>query len=417
VRDAWIISVGTELTLGQTIGTNAAWLADRLAAIGIRATRHVTVSDDLEPIREVLLQAAGQTQLILVTGGLGATRDDVTRAAVSDAAGDPLVMHPPSVERMRAYFSRRNRAIPESNQVQAQIPRTARAIENTCGTATGFAVRLRGTQCYALPGVPEEMQAMFERDVATELRAAAAGRVIRSRRLNCIGLPESELGARIGDLMARGRNPEVGTTADHGIIGVRINAVGDAESEAVERLDQAEAEVRLRLGDAVFSTGDVTLAQVVGGLLRNRKAMVSTAESCTGGLVGEWLTDVAGSSDYYLGGVVAYSNDAKSRCLGVPSKLIRKHGAVSDAVARSMARGAQDAFGSEYALAVTGIAGPGGGTAEKPVGLVYLGLATPTDVRMSEHFLGADASRAAIRTRSARLALDLLRRELLRADR
>jgi nicotinamide-nucleotide amidase len=161
----------------------------------------------------------------------------------------------------------------------------------------------------------------------------------------------------------------------------------------------------------------VTLAQVVGGLLRNRKAMVSTAESCTGGLVGEWLTDVAGSSDYYLGGVVAYSNDAKSRCLGVPSKLIRKHGAVSDAVARSMARGAQDAFGSEYALAVTGIAGPGGGTAEKPVGLVYLGLATPTDVRMSEHFLGADASRAAIRTRSARLALDLLRRELLRADR
>lgn len=409
MQHAWIIAVGTELTLGQTVDTNTAWLATQLAGLGIRTQRHITVPDELEPIRDVLLAAADATELVLVTGGLGPTDDDLTRPALAAAADVPLEEHADCVAALRAYFATRGRPMHERNLVQTLVPRGGRPLLNTCGTAPGLFYVLHGTPIYILPGVPFEMKTMFARDVLPELRAATAGRAVHFRRLHTIGVPESELGARIADLMQRGRNPEVGTTADLGIIGVRINATAETEAVALTLADATEAEVRPRLGSAVFGRDADTLAAVVGRLLEARGATVATAESCTGGVLGALFTDTPGSSRYYVGGVVTYANEAKTALAGVPPELLAAHGAVSGPVAEAMARGAAQRLDATYALSITGIAGPDGGTADKPVGLVYIGLATPTGVTSAEWHFGTDAPRHAIRMRAAHTALNTLR--------
>jgi len=412
LQRAWIISIGTELTLGQSVDTNAAWLAEQLAAQGVRCERHVTVPDDLASIRDTLRQAADACDLIIATGGLGPTVDDLTREALAEAAGVPLETDAGSLEQIRAYFARRGREMPERNKVQARIPQGAQAIENTCGTAPGICMELNGTPCYALPGVPFEMREMFTRDVLPHLRAAAAGRVLRCRRLQCFGLGESDIGERLRDLMMPGRNPTVGTTAELGVIGVRINASGESAEVAEALLDETETEVRARLGMVVFGRETDTLASVVGAELAARGETLSTAESCTGGLIAKMLTDVPGSSVYFVGGAVAYANELKQRLLGVPAKVLASAGAVSEPVARAMVEGARRAFSTTYALAVTGIAGPAGGTADKPVGLVFFGLAAPTGVTVRESRFGSDAPRTVIRERAARTALNLLRLRL-----
>ncbi len=413
LQRAWVISIGTELTLGQSVDTNAAWLAEQLAGQGVRCERHVTVPDDLAAIRDTLRQAAGACDLIIATGGLGPTVDDLTREGLAEAAGVRLETDAASVEQIRAFFARRGREMPERNKVQARVPQGGRPIENTCGTAPGILMELNGTPCYALPGVPFEMKTMFTRDVLPHIRAAAAGRVLRQRRLSCFGLGESDIGERLRDLMAPGRNPTIGTTAELGVIGVRINASGESAEAAEALLDEAEAEVRARLGTVVFGREADTLASVVGTQLAARRATLSTAESCTGGLIAKMLTDVPGSSEYFVGGVVAYANELKQRLLGVPAEMLATVGAVSEPVARAMAEGARGAFSSTYALAVTGIAGPAGGTPDKPVGLVFFGLATPTGVSAHEARFGGDAPRDVIRQRAARTALNLLRLRLV----
>ena len=416
MRHAWVISTGTELALGQTVGTNSAWLAAQLAALGIRTERHVTVPDDAAATREVLLQAADACDLTLLTGGLGPTEDDLTRQALADAAGVPLELHSPSLEHLRAFFAARGREMPERNKVQALAPRGAAILPNPCGTAPGLRIELRGRPCYALPGVPFEMRVMFEREVAPQLRAGGQGPVLLSRRVHTCGLGESDLGQRIADLMQRGRNPEVGTTADLGVVSVRINVAAPTRAAAETELARTEAELRRRLGDAVYGRDDDTLASVVGAQLAAANRTLSTAESCTGGLIGALLTDVPGSSEYYRGGVIAYANDAKANLLGVGREEIETHGAVSAPVARGMAQGAARALGTDYAIAVTGIAGPSGGTAQKPVGLVFIGLCTPSETEVRECRFGSDSPREAIRVRSARMALNLLRLSLLGSD-
>jgi len=414
MRRAWVIASGTELTLGQSVDTNSAWLAARLAALGIRTERIVVVPDDAAALRDALLQAAGATDAILLTGGLGPTDDDLTRQVLADVVGVPLELDPLSIEHLRAFFAARGRDMPERNTVQALVPRTARAIPNACGTAPGVRIAVRGTPCFALPGVPFEMRAMFDRDVAPELRAAAGGAVLLSRRLQTFGLGESDVGGRIADLMQRGRDPEVGTTADLGVIGVRINATAMSADEATRRLDDTEAEIRRRLGDAIFGRDDDTLAAVVGRLLTAAAATLSTAESCTGGLLGALITEVAGSSNYYRGGVVSYANEAKIRLLGVSAADVEQHGAVSEAVARAMADGAGRLFDTPYALAVTGIAGPGGGTAEKPVGTVFIALATAGGTNVEQKLNRYE--RETFKELTARQALELLRRAVLKTS-
>jgi nicotinamide-nucleotide amidase len=413
MQNAWIISIGTELTLGQSVDTNAVWLARRLAEIGHRCDRHITAPDDLEPLVDTLRQAAAQADAVVVSGGLGPTDDDLTRVALARVAGVELAPNARSLAQIRAFFERRGRAMPERNAVQALLPRGAQAIENTCGSAPGVLLRLERALVFALPGVPFEMKRMFERDVAPRLSADSHGDVLLSRRLNCIGKGESDIGELLGDLMRRGANPEVGTTAELGTIGVRINAAGETRAIAEARLEKTEAEARRRLGALVFGRDEETLADAVGALLHACGTTLATAESCTGGLIGKLLTDTPGSSAYFKGAVVAYANEAKVELLGVDPAALRQHGAVSPEVAEQMACGARRRLGADFALSATGIAGPGGGTAAKPVGLVYIGLADGAGVQARELRYGADAPREAIRLRAANTALNLLRLRLL----
>ncbi len=406
---AVVISIGNELTLGQTVDTNSAWLSQQLAAIGVSVRMHATVADDTEPIRELLDRAAAGADVVLVTGGLGPTEDDLTRQALAAALGVPLVLHEPSVEQIRAFFTRRAREMPEANRVQAMFPQGTTPIENTCGTAPGIRARLHDAEVFVMPGVPREMKVMFERSVRPVLAARAGGAVILATTINTYGAGESDVGVRIRDLMARGRNPTVGTTAHQAIIGVRIHAYGRTHDEALALLDADAAEVRRRLGELVFGENEDTLAHAVARLLTQTKKTVATAESCTGGLVAKCLTDIPGSSAYFLNGFVTYTNESKTRFLGVAAELIRKHGAVSMPVAEAMASGVRGVSGSDYAVSVTGIAGPDGGTADKPVGLVCFALAHPDGCDAYERRLGSDMRRDEIRDRASKFALNLIR--------
>ncbi len=411
MQRAWIISIGTELTLGQCVDTNAAWLANQLAALGIIAERHITVSDDLSEIIAVLARAGERTELILITGGLGPTADDLTRQALAEVAGVDLVLDETSLAQIWEFFEHRNIKCPEPNRVQALIPRSGRAIENTCGTAPGVFVELGRVPCYAMPGVPFEMKKMFTRDILPALQKNA-GRVLQSRRLNCYGLGESDIGERLRDLMEPGQNPQVGTTAALGVISVRINAAAESVEQADVLLDETERIVRERLGTIVFGIEDETLAAAVGRELSQRGRTVCTAESCTGGLIGKLLTDISGSSEYYVGGAITYANELKQELLGVSGDDLANNGAVSEPVARAMAGGARERFQADYALATTGIAGPAGAAPDKPVGLVYVALATPDEIIVHRRNFGGDYPRDVIRQRAAHDALNLLRRHL-----
>ena len=411
---AWLISIGTELTLGQTVDTNSAWIAEQLAAHGVRCAAHMTVPDEIEYVAAAIRRAAEASDLVVISGGLGPTEDDLTRAALARATDDSLTIDTSSLEHIRAFFEKRGRVMPEANRTQALVPSRARAIANPCGTAPGITLHLGQTPCYALPGVPFEMKAMFTDAVLPALRAASGGRVVRTRLVHCCGIGEAELGERIHDLMQRGGSPEVGTTAALGIISVRINATTASVDKADRMLDKTEALVRERLGVAVFGRDRDSLASVVGEQLRARDATLSTAESCTGGLIGAQLTDVPGSSDYFLGGVISYANEVKRDLLDVDESILLEHGAVCDGVAHAMARGVRRRFSSTYALSVTGIAGPGGGSDAKPVGLVYIGLASPQRIHVIERRFGSAAPRSVIRTGAAIAALNLLRLELVK---
>lgn len=415
MRTACILSIGTELTLGQTVDTNSAWIAAALAALGVRTVHHATVPDEHDAIVRALREAAGRADLVVASGGLGPTEDDLTRAALAEVLGGSLVPDADSLAQIRAFFTARGRDMPPQNEVQALVPEGARPLANAVGTAPGLSAVIGTTAVCCLPGVPSELYAMFATHVAPAVRRSAGGGVILTRTLRTTGLPESEVGLRLRDLMTRGRNPEVGTTAALGLIGVRINATASSAEEARRLLDAADAEICARLGEAVFGRDEETLAHAVGALLIERGATVAVAESCTGGLVGALLTAVPGSSAYFRGGVVAYANEVKSDMLGVPASVLEREGAVSGAVAEALAAGVARLLATDYAVSITGVAGPGGGSPEKPVGLVYAGLHTPAGTTAARHMFGSDATRDAIRQRAAGAALNALRRALLRS--
>ncbi|GJQ27055.1 MAG: putative competence-damage inducible protein [Phycisphaerae bacterium] len=390
--NAQLISIGTELTMGQTIDTNAAWLAQQLAAVGIECDRHVTVPDDLAPITRAIREAAGEADLLLITGGLGPTVDDLTRQALADAAGVPLEFRPECLAAIEAFFAHRNRPMHPQNRVQAMIPAGFSPIDNTCGTAPGMTGRLKKSIVFVMPGVPREMKTMFARDVLPAIHAASPspsqgeGRsegptparhatVILQRVIRTFGMPEAEVGEKIADLMARGRNPTVGTSAADLIISIRINARAESELAARALIDHDADEIHRRLGIAVFGEGDDTISDAAARLLIAQKKTIATAESCTGGLIAKRLTDVPGSSAYFIQSFVTYSNDAKQRLLEIPAELLAAHGAVSPEIAQAMAANCRRLAGTDFALSATGIAGPTGGTTDKPVGLVYIALA------------------------------------------
>jgi len=419
-RTAALLSIGDELVLGQTLDTNTKWLAARLLDLGVRVIEHRTIADDLEQQRDAIAEFAQGVDLLITTGGLGPTEDDITRDALAHACGEPLVEDTGALTEVRAWFTRADRQMPERNRVQALRPESGRCLTNERGTAPGLAITLRtgGRTCdvYCLPGPPHEMRAMFERAVAPAIRRPE-GRVIITQALHTFGVGESAIAGMLGDLMRRDGNPLVGTTASDGVVSCRIRFEGDAdEAEARRAVDDLAARVRAMLGDVVFGEDDDTLASVVLDLLRSRGETLVTAESCTGGMIGEALTAIPGSSDAYAGGWITYCNEMKTKEVGVDPALIELDGAVSESVVRAMAAGALEQSGADHAISVSGVAGPGASEA-KPAGTVWIGVAA-RDGDAEARLFRFPGDRRTVRVRTTQVALALLRRRILNlADR
>jgi len=410
---AQVISIGTELTTGQALDTNSAWLSDRLVSMGVTVTRHLTLADHQAEITTAVADACRCADVVLITGGLGPTPDDMTRAALADAAGVRLIHDETSAAMVAGFFARLERPMAESNLVQAMIPQTATVLDNPHGTAPGIRITIGSATVFAMPGVPREMKPMFENHAARWIRSRADRRAIAVRAIRTFGAGESNLAEQLGELLEPTRNPAVGTTASEGVISVRIVATADTQTAADMAADRDAAIVRQLLGSLIYGEGDDTLAGVVGAILAARRMSVSTAESCTGGLLGSTITEISGSSAYYLGGFVTYSNEQKIAAVGIDAELIAAHGAVSAPVAEAMAAGCRQKTGSDYALSITGVAGPTGGTDEKPVGLVYIGLADCDGAQHRRVMYSDRMSRTAIRDRATKYALNWLRLRLM----
>jgi len=414
---AIILSIGDELVLGQTVDTNSAWISQQLATVGCAVAAHLTVGDDQKAIEQAMLESVGRCDVLIVSGGIGPTEDDLTRQALAAVMNVPLELSEPWLMRLKEYFAKLGRPMPDTNSVQAMIPRGATLIENEKGTAAGIDATYKSgdqkTICrvFVMPGVPKEMKAMFEHDVLPHVRESSGGAVILSRTLHTFGMGESAVAEKLGSLMMRQKNPSVGTTVSAGIVSLRINARFDSREQAANELEKTVATCQAALGDLIFGADEQNMQEQVGAMLRQRGEWVAVAESCTGGWLAKMLTDASGSSRYFSFGWVTYGNDAKQKLLDVSPALLNQHGAVSEEVVTAMARSALRHSAADYALAISGIAGPEGGTAEKPVGTVCIALASdPHTVARTFRFPG---DRDFIRDRSAKMALTMLRFEML----
>ncbi len=421
--NAIVLSIGDELALGQTVDTNSAWLSGRLAGIGWSVAAHVTVPDDQRTIEQALRELAPRCQVLLVSGGLGPTADDLTRPALAAFLRQPLELNQAWLDNLELFFQQRGRPMPQSNRDQAMVPRGCRMIWNHNGTAPGIQAlgaaqsAQPSADIFVMPGVPSEMKAMFIADIAPLLEKRGNGAAIRCRSLHTFGLGESTIGQMLGDLMRRDRNPSVGTTVSNGLVSLRINSRFATAAEAQSQLEQTGELCRQALGDLIFGADEQTLVGAVIELLakdptaQKYSPAVATAESCTGGLLAAAFTELPGSSQYFRQGYVTYTNQAKTDLLHVPAELINGRGAVSEAVAEAMARGAQQQSGAPYALAITGVAGPDGGSEQKPVGTVCICLAHPGGLTTRRFQL--PGQRGWVRDRSVKMALSMLRYQLL----
>lgn len=410
---AELISTGTELLLGQIINTNARFLGERLARLGIDVYFQTTVGDNEDRLREVFNTALGRADLVILTGGLGPTSDDLTKETIAGVLGLDMLLDSGSLARVEEFFSLRGRRMPEANRKQAMIPESARVIPNRVGTAPGMVIDAGEKVIVILPGPPVEMQPMFAEIVEPYLKKKLGRKreLIISRVLRILGLGESGIEERIRDLVDGQTNPTVAFLAPRGEVLIRLTAKAGTETRAKKMIDKIEKEIRRRLGDYIYGTDDDSLEKVVAGLLQKRGLTLSTAESCTGGLIAKRITDIPGVSENYMYGIVSYSNEAKTCLLGVSPETLVKHGAVSEETALEMVRGVRQACGTDLAVAVTGIAGPGGGTPGKPVGLVYIGFAD-RDTTVARRYLFA-GDREVIRWQTANIALNLLRTYML----
>ena len=407
-----ILSVGDELVLGQIEDTNASWLARELQQAGAMPGERRTVGDDRASLAHAIAELARSHDALVITGGLGPTLDDLTREALLDVVdpGGALVEDPAGVAHLLGWFEKRGRVMPASNIRQALRPRAARLLDNPNGTAPGLAVDApSGCSVFCLPGPPNEMKPMCARFVLPAVRGES--RVVLTAALHTIGLGESVIAERLGELMQRGREPSVGTTASNGIVTIRVRSTGAAEA-AREALDATVRDCEARVGSIIYGRDGEPLAAVVGRLLAERGRTLASAESCTGGLFGAMVTEVSGSSAWYLGGFVTYANERKMQDLGVRADTIARHGAVSHETAIEMARGALERTGASLAVSTTGIAGPTGGSDAKPVGTVFVAVAERDGMVHSRrfHFPG---DRATVRSRTAHLALACVRFALL----
>jgi nicotinamide-nucleotide amidase len=407
MRKASIVSIGNELLSGQAVDTNASYLGSELLSIGISVASCYTAPDEVDSIVRALGLAEADADVVFATGGLGPTDDDLTRKALAQKLGVELQFEPELLDRIEEFFARRHLQVCDKCKVQAQLPVGSEAIANRLGTAPGIMARAGGKLFFALPGVPAEMKKMFEESVLPKLQDADDKQAIIVRKLRCFGAGESQISQLLGSIMGRGRNPLVNCTARFGVVTLHIVATAEEKAEAERLAEKDEKLLWERLGGLVFGTGDQSLAAVVGQKLAEQKKTLALAESCTAGILAKLITDVPGASDYLGYGWVTYSNDAKVSELGVEADLLESHGAVSEPVALSMAQGARKRAGADIAIGITGIAGPGGGSDQKPVGLVYISLAWAGGSTTERFIMGGD--REMIRQRAARTALNMLR--------
>lgn len=410
-----VISIGDELLIGQTINTNAAWIGQELQTAGVQLGRVTTVGDDLTQIQEALSSAARRADYILVTGGLGPTNDDITRTAVCDFFKLGLVHDEEALVNIRKLFQRRGIVMARVNESQALVPETARLMQNDLGTAPGYVLTRDNKHFYFMPGVPYEMKAMMSAVVLQDLRAANGGMPILVHHISTIGIAESSLYERIGDIAAIEALARLAFLPNPSGVRIRLTVAGAPNAVAQSRLEEAAALVRRNIGPFIFAERDVSLEIVLAEELVARRERLALAESCTGGLIAHKLTNIPGSSRFFERGVVSYSNASKVELLGVPAALIEEHGAVSGPVAQAMAEGVRRISGSDHGIAVTGVAGPDGGTEEKPVGLVFVAYAGAMGTIVHEQHIFS-GERLVNKERFAYTALNLLRKQLFRVQ-
>ncbi|MBA3767296.1 MAG: competence/damage-inducible protein A [Acidobacteria bacterium] len=408
---AEIIAIGSELLTPDRTDTNSLWLTERLNGIGIEVKLKTIVGDDDARLEEAIKDALRRSRVVITTGGLGPTEDDITRKIAARALGRRLLFNEKVLAAISAKFERMGRGMPEINSRQAMVIQGAEVLDNPNGTAPGMYIEHNNCAVVLLPGPPREMRPMFENFVQPRLAANAGDvRVVR-RVLRVVGLGESAVDERIAPVYTQYKNPQTTILFNRSEIEIHLTAQAKTERDAELLLDGLAGQIEERLGHSIFAFRGETMEEIVGLRLAVGGFSLAVAESCTGGLIAQRLTEVPGSSVYFKEGVVAYSNDAKTRSLGVDSELIRQHGAVSAQVAEAMAEGIRHRADTDFGLSVTGIAGPGGGTEEKPVGLVFIALSDDAHTEHRKIMLPGD--RHLIRWRASQAALDLLRRRLI----
>jgi len=408
--NAEIIAIGSEMLTPFRVDTNSLWLTERLNSMGIDVKLKTIVGDDEARLEETIRDAMKRSEIVISTGGLGPTEDDITRKIFARVLKRRLILDDDILEKLKARFAKRGLVMSENNSRQALVLERAEVLQNPNGTAPGILIEEGKCIIAIMPGPPREMKPMFDASVAPVLKQRVGDVLILRRKLNIFGLGESAVDELAAPVYTKYRNPSTTILFKDGQIELHLTAQVKTETEGTRLLDELSGQLEEVLGDYVYSRRDETLEQVAGELLRWRGYSLATAESCTGGLLAGRVTEVEGSSEYFLEGVVTYSNDAKMRMLGVPAAMLEEHGAVSEPVACAMAAGVRTLAGSTFGIGVTGIAGPGGGSEEKPVGLVYIALADEDNVTARKFIFPGD--RQFIRTLSVNAALDLLRRRI-----
>ena len=405
-----IIAVGTELLLGNIVNTNAQYLSQKLADLGIDVYYHVVVGDNLKRLTETIKTSLERSDIVITSGGLGPTADDITKEGAAQAMGLKLLPDEESIERIKKMFSSTGRIMTENNIKQGYIPEGTVVLENNNGTAPGVLIEKEGKIVIMLPGPPKELYPMFESKVLPYLKSKTDS-TIRSKVLRVIGVGESAVEHMLKDIFDSQANPTIAPYAKDGEVHLRITAKTGIPEEADSLIAEMEQKVRAILDDNIYGCNEETLEEAVLKLLQKKNLTISLAESCTGGLVASRLTDIPGASASLISGVVSYSNESKINILKVKEETIRKYGAVSPQTAEEMAVGAKKLSNTDIGLSITGIAGPDGGSAEKPVGLCYIGIAIGNSVNVQKIMLTGNRNR--IRWGSSSRALDFLRRELL----
>ena len=408
---AEIISIGDEILIGQVVNTNASWIGEQLTGIGIEVGRNIVIPDNREEILRALEDAGSRAELVIITGGIGPTKDDITKKVIASVLGRKMVSHKPTLIKIQKKLQKLTSQISKIDDRVALYPEGAEILDNPVGNAPGLIIHEENKIIMLLPGVPRELKAIMDKSAVSYLtKYKEKNYIVKQHILKTWGLPEAKIAEIIEDLMGENKNPLVGLRANIEGVKISIIAKGGNSAVAAKLIEDMENTIKQKLGDYIYATGETSMEKVVGMLLSINKKTISVAESITGGMITKKITDIPGSSGYFLSSMITYSNESKIRDLKIPADLIKENGAVSEQACKAMASSIRKISGSDIGLAATGIAGPSGGTSKKSVGLTFTGLAAGKECKVEKHQFSG--TRAAIRIQTTQAALDMVRRQL-----